>query len=494
MQTATPLPPLEALEDSPRWVRLAGLFLGPIAAAAAVAWSHPAVGAGTNLGVNGTWVFGVLVLMAIWWMTTAIDMAATSLLPVLLFPALGVASFKESAAGYSDNIIFLFGGGAALGLALDRTGVSFRFASVLMGLAGNSPTRTIIALFAASAFISPWVSNTATAAMMLPVAVAAIRWTERVAVPGPHTQRALRNFGVGALLAVAYGASVGGLLTLIGSPPNAIAAEWLNNESTPMTFVGWMKFAIPVFVVFAPLAIGAVLYLNPVHGLTIQPGTTDGPLALSGGSMSLGSWTTLAVFGVAATAWIAHPFIPGIPKGAVTDGSIAVAAALLLFVLPVSLRPWKPILPVGSLRELPWGVLVLFGGGLSLAEAMQRTGLSSAIGESFSGLAAFPTPIVVGAIVAALVFASEIASNTALTATAVPILGALAPALDVPPEQLVIPAAFGASYAFMMPVGTPPNAMVYATGRVPLGRMMHTGLVLNVLAVFVITTLATLLL
>jgi sodium-dependent dicarboxylate transporter 2/3/5 len=475
-------------------MRLTGLFLGPIAAAAAVAWSHPSLGAGTTLDGNGSLVLGVLVLMAIWWMTTAIDMAATSLLPVLLFPALGVGSFKESAAGYSDNIIFLFGGGAALGLALERTGVSSRFASALMSLAGSSPTRTIIALFAASAFISPWVSNTATAAMMLPVAVAAIGWIERVAVPGPDTPRALRNFGIAALLAVAYGASVGGLLTLIGSPPNAIAAEWLNNESTPMTFVGWMKFAVPVFVVFAPLAIGAVLYLNPVKGLTIQPGSQDSPLAWSKSPMSRSSWTTLAVFALAATAWIAHPFIPGIPKGAVTDGSIAVAAALVLFVLPASLRPWQPILRVGSLKELPWGVLVLFGGGLSLAEAMQRTGLSSAIGESFSGLAALPIPMVVGAIVAALVFTSEIASNTALTATAVPILGALAPALGVPPEQLVIPAAFGASYAFMMPVGTPPNAMVYATGRVPLVRMLHTGLVLNVLAVFVITALATMLL
>lgn len=479
-------------DDAPPWVRNIGLVAGPLLATAAVVWAHPDLGAGAARA-SQAWTIGVLTLMAVWWMTTAIDMAMTALLPVLLFPLLGVGTFQESATGYVDNVIFLFAGGAALGLALERTSVSGRFAGALLVMAGSSPGRMVAALFTASALISGWVSNTATAAMMLPVAIATTRWMDRASLPGPARERGLRNFGICCMLAVAYGASVGGVITLIGSPPNLIAAEWLKKQGVEVSFLSWMMFSVPVVAIFGPLLVLTLLLLNPVRGLKLPERDTT-PLRLTSGELGLGGWLTMAVFFLTAGAWIVHPLIKEIPKGVVSDGSIAIAAALLLFMLPRTVKPWSPILDGSVLRELPWTVLILFGGGLSLAEAMQRTGVSEMIGQSFGSLQWLPVPVAVGCIVGVLVFASEIASNTALTATAVPIVGALAPSLGVSPEELVIPAALGASYAFMMPVGTPPNAMVYATGRVPLRSMLRTGLALNVIGAIVVTVLAAVLL
>lgn len=499
MTHAEPEVPHAEQEEVPHRVRALGLLVGPAAAVAAVLLTHPACGARGSLDGDAALTLGLLLWMAVWWTTAAVPLAATSLLPVLLLPAAGVGAFSASAAPYADGIIFLFAGGAALGLALDRTRVSARFALVVLGLAGRSPTRIVTALFVASALVSAWVSNTATAAMMLPVAVAATAWARANAAPHPERETALSNFGVVALLAVAYGASTGGLLTLIGSPPNAIAADWLRGNGREIGFVGWMRFSLPVVAVFAPLAILTLVRMNPMRGLVLDRASNhaDGDI----GSFEIHhprpldrfGWATVVVFGLAATAWIAHPFIPGL-RGRVTDGAVAVAAALLLLAVPLKLRPWRTVLGAGALRDLPWSVLILFGGGLSLADAMQRSGLSASLGESFGALSALPTPLVVGLVVAALVFASEVASNTALTATAVPILGALAPALGLPPEKLVIPAAFGASYAFMLPVGTPPNAIVFSTGLVPPVRMLRAGFALNVIGTVTITLAALVLL
>lgn len=313
---------------------------------------------------------------------------------------------------------------------------------------------------------------------------------------------------------MAYGCSAGGLVTLIGSPPNAIAADWLRENGLDMGFARWMTFSLPVAAVFTPLAIAAVLLCNPVRGLRFASHGDAGhaasgaaPPAGAGAAPASGAGAvpnehapldraarvTLAIFVFTALAWMLHRFVPGL-RGRVDDATFAVLAALLLLGLPLHRAPWRTVLPVSALRELPWGVLILFGGGLSLAEAMERSGLSASIGTSLASLDALPTPLLVASIVAALVFASEVASNTALAATAVPIVGALAPALGLPAEKLVLPAAYGASYAFMLPVGTPPNAIVFATGQVPLRRMMGTGLVLNAIGVLVITVLATMLL
>lgn len=494
-------------EEAPGPIRMAGLVGGPLAAAVLVCLMHPGLGGMGNLGGPATMALGLLAWMALWWMTTAVPLAATSLLPLLVLPATQVATLPQAAAPYANSIIFLFAGGAALGLALERTGLSGRFAALVMRAAGSTPSRLVSGLFIASGILSAWMSNTATAAMMLPVAMAAVHRARSVALPGPGSDAALRNLAVAALLAVAYGSSAGGLITLIGSPPNAIAADWLRENGVEMGFARWMAFSLPVAAVFTPLAIAALLMCNPVRGLSFasprgsgaageRDMAADSPkpsVAADHPPMDRAARVTLAIFIFTALAWVLHRFVPGL-RGRVDDATFAVLAALLLLGLPLRFSPWRTVLPVSALRELPWGVLILFGGGLSLAEAMERSGLSASIGSGLGSLGDLPTPLLIAGIVGALVLASEVASNTALAATAVPIVGALAPALGLPPEKLVLPAAYGASYAFMLPVGTPPNAMVFATGRVPLRRMMGTGMVLNAIGVAVITLMASLLL
>lgn len=496
----TPPPDLEEGSDTPNSIRVSGLVGGPLLGALAALWAWH----GGHLQQPGALTLGVLVWMAMWWMTSAVDLAITSLLPVLLFPLLGVGTLKESTAPYADSVIFLFAGGALLGRALEVSGLSARFAGGLLRLAGSSPRGIVIAMFAASALVSAWVSNTATAAMMLPVGIATIHWAKKAAMPGHEHTRALRNFATGVLLAIAYGANVGGLLTIIGSPPNAIAAEWLDKQGTPIDFARWLRFGAPAFALLAPLVLGMLLAFLPMQGLRLNAGSGHGSGPDSGPGSAPGSaartplgraeWITAGAFMLAVVGWIAHPFITWIPKGRMSDAAVAVGVALLLFVLPVRVRPWTGVLRGEAFRGLPWGVLILFGGGLSMAEAMQRTGVSQALGSSFSGLHSLPQPLIIFVVVAGLAIASEIASNTALTATAVPILGAMAPELGIPPEKLVIPAAYGASCAFMMPVGTPPNAMAYATGMVPLGKMLRVGLVLDLACAAVVTLLTMLLL
>ncbi len=261
-----------ANEDAPHYVRLGGLIAGPTIACAALLVAHPSFGARGGLDASAAWTLAILVWMAIWWVSTAVPLAATSLLPILLLPAIGVGTFADNAAPYANSIIFLFAGGAALGIALDRNGVSARFAGGVMRLAGLSPWRIVAALFISSAFMSAWMSNTATAAVMLPVAVAAAQWAAKVAEPHPDLDRALRNFGIATLLAVAYGASTGGLLTLIGSPPNAIAADWLRSQGTELGFLGWMRFSAPVVLVFAPLAILTLVKMHPELTVTAATG------------------------------------------------------------------------------------------------------------------------------------------------------------------------------------------------------------------------------
>lgn len=499
---------MEEGSDTPNFIRVSGLVGGPLLGAVAALWALQ----GNHLQQPGALTLGVLVWMAMWWMTSAVDLAITSLLPVLLFPLMGVGTLKETTAPYADSVIFLFAGGALLGRALEVSGLSGRFAGRLLRLAGSSPRGIVVAMFAASALVSAWVSNTATAAMLLPVGIATIHWAKKAALPGHEHTRALRNFATGVLLAIAYGANVGGLLTIIGSPPNAIAAESLARLGQPVDFARWLRFGAPAVALLGPLVVVLLLAFLPMHGLRLRPaaqqadggdpggaGESPGSAGESPGSrartrLSRAEWITTGAFMLAVVGWIAHPFITWIPKGRVSDAAVAVGVALLLFVLPVRVRPWTGVLRGDAFRSLPWGVLILFGGGLSLAEAMQRTGLSQALGESFSGLHSLPQPLVIFAVVAGLAIASEIASNTALTATAVPILVAMAPDLGIPAEKLVIPAAFGASCAFMMPVGTPPNAMAYATGMVPLSRMLRVGLVLDLVCAAVVTLLTMLLL
>jgi len=413
-------------------------------------------------------------------------MAVTALLPAILLPLLGIGSFRDNACHYADSVIFLFAGGGVMALALERHGLTDRFTRGLLGLAGTSPLRVVIAVFVGTAGMSAFISNAAVTAMMIPI-VAGLASTvrPRLGVSTNITTRASTNFVTITTIVVAYASTIGGTATVIGSPPNAIAAKWLSDNGVPMDFLRWAQFATPLACVMGVVSVIALVRLFPVQGIQC-----DVPLGQAPRTRGAG-WITLAIFMAAVGCWITPPDwnAPWRPT-LLADGVIAVIAAALLLCLPASTRSWAPVLPWQATQRLPWGVYILFGGGLALADAMQRTGLSQAIGQAFTGLGGVHAFLALGAVVMAMVFASEVASNTALTATAVPIVGALAPALGVPPERLVIATALGASLAFMLPVGTPPNAMVYATGRVSQRQMIRAGFALDLVSIVVITTLA----
>jgi len=456
--------------------RLAALAAGPILAV--LAWAFAPAG----LAPEARATLGLATLMACWWLTGAVHLAVTALLPVLLLPLLGIRTFAAASAPYSDSLIFLFAGGVTLARGLETYGLSERFAAALLRLAGHGAKAIVGALMLATALLSGFVSNTATAAMMLPIGIALVTAAERAGdAAGPARDR--RNFGTATVLGIAYAASVGGVLTIIGSPPNLIAADYLSSLGQPVSFAGWMRFGLPTMVLLLPATwYLLVRWLVPVGSLRVEtPPRRTGPAPV--GARSVG-----AIFLLTVAAWMTRPLWPAWgPLPGVTDGAIALAGALALLVVPVSWHPYRPLLAWRDLRTMPWGVLILFGGGLSLAGAIQSTGLAVWIGQSLGFATALPELGLILSVTLAGTFASELASNTALAATVVPILGAVAEANGRDPAILVVPMALGASLAFMMPVGTPPNAMAYATGRITVRQMASAGVVLNLVAAAVIT-------
>ena len=470
------------LEKGSPLVERIGLVAGPMLATCAY-FSAPTLG----IGGDAAWVFALLALMATWWVTLAVEPAVTGLLPFVALSLFGIGKPAEIAAPYANDVMFLFGGGALLAYGLERTNVSSRFASSLVRMAGSSPLRVLAAVMTASALLSAFVSNLATTATMMPLAVA-LGTSARSAARNEQERAAAGRFATSLLLGIAFASSIGGALTIIGSPPNPIAVEWLTKNGVEMDFVRWLRFSVPTTAVFLPIAVLVLgAWLFPARGITVP--ATDAarePLDRDG-------WCVLAVFGAAVLGWVAQPlYKDALPV--VRDGTVAIIAAGVLFLIPSASRRTTAILDGASFAKVPWRVLVLFGGGLCLADAMQRTGLSASLGTVVHSAGTLPSLALRGVLVSVLVFASEVASNTALTAMAVPIVGALAPGLGVAPESLVIPAVFAASWAFALPVGTPPNALVFASGRVRSRDMMRAGIVLDLVAIVVIVAMAWLIL
>ena len=454
-------------------------------------WRSAAAIAGPALGVAAWWLapgsleppaqatLGLAAWMAFWWLSGAVPLAVTSLLPVLLLPLLGVRTFAEASAPYADPLIFLFAGGVVLARGLETYGLSERLSLGLLRIAGRDARATLAALMTATALLSGFVSNTATAAMMLPIGLAIADAVERRG-DRAGSPVARRRFAAAVVLGIAYSASIGGVLTLIGSPPNAIAADFLDRAGHPVSFAGWLKFGVPAVVLLLPFTWYLLAFrLFPFAGLRIE----IEPASAHETALPRGSGAVAVIFLTTVIAWITRPLWA---PPAVTDTTIALAGAIALLTVPAPRGPYRPLVPWHELRSMPWGVLILFGGGLSLAGAIEATGLALWIGDSLSFASGLPEPLLVLVTALTGTFASELASNTALTATVVPVLGAFAQATGSDPSTLVIPMALGASFAFMMPVGTPPNAMAYATGRVSGAEMAKAGILLNLAATVVI--------
>ena len=424
---------------------------------------------------------GAALWMAIWWATEAVPIPATALLPLILVPVLGIAEVGDLAGAYANGIIFLFLGGFLLGLAMQRWALHRRIALNILLAVGQRPNRQIAGFMIATSFLSMWVSNTATSIMMLPIAVSVISF-----LPEAKSDEG-RRFAVALLLAVAYSASIGGIATLIGTPPNAMLAAYLKeSHDISIGFAQWMMIGLPV-------ALGMLLFTwwwlcrKGFAGLETSASRDLLRAELQKlGPISAGEARVLLIFIATAVAWILRPLINNFLPG-VTDTVIAMTAGLLLFTVRSGGPDSKVLLDWQTAEKLPWGVLLLFGGGLALATMIKSSGLAEWLAQNFSLLSEWPIFAMVLVIVAVIIFLTEITSNTATTATFLPLLGALAVAQSVSPMLFVIPAAIAASCAFMMPVATPPNAVVFGSGELRIKDMMQAGLLLNVFGIVLIS-------
>lgn len=448
-------------------------------------------------------MMAVAVLMASWWVTEAIPLAATSLLPLALFPLLGLGTASESATPYSNHLVYLFLGGFMLAQSMQRWNLHRRMALAIVRSVGTSPSRIVFGFMCAAAFISMWVSNTATAAMMMPIGLAVIQQAvEAVEAEGADidTRPGHFHFGANLMLGIAYGASIGGVATIIGTPPNVFLAGTMAAppHNIDISFVKWLGFGLPFVALFLPLT---WLWLTKLaFPLEIQSIPGGGDRIQSEldklGRMTLPEKRLAAVFGVTALAWTFRPlWTSWIPTGNnVTDSTIAMMATIGLFVIPAGLTGSdERLLNWQWASRLPWEVLLLFGGGFSLAAGFERNGLSAWVGDQLQFFAALPLPVFVVIIVALIVTLTEFASNTASTAMSIPILAATANSMGISPLVLAIPATVAASCAFMLPAATPPNAIMFGTGYFTVPQLAKAGIGVNLIGIVLISLLSLLL-
>jgi len=435
----------------------------------------------------------VAVLMAFWWMTEAIPVYATALIPLVLFPLFGINDVGTTAESYGHEIIFLFLGGFILALATERWGLHRRLALTVLAAVGSRPGRIVGAFMGVAALLSMWVTNTATTIMLLPVAISVVRM-----LPGDDLADGTADspFALCLLLGIAYASSIGGMGTIVGTAPNVFTVSFLREElGYDIGFLDWMKFGVPLVIVFVPLAWLVLTKIVFPLQRDALPGVDEMLLGERDKlpPFSRAETLTLMVFICTALLWVCRPLLTGIeigsmrPLAGLTDSGIAIGAALVLFLLPADWRAGQFLMDWETAVRLPWGLLLLFGGGLALAAALVSTGFSAYLGEQTAALDSWPLWLIIVVITAGVVFLTELTSNTATTATLVPLLYAAAAGLELPPLLIILPATFAASCAFMLPVATPPNAIVFGSGLIRIRHMTRAGIWLNMAAIMLIT-------
>ncbi len=474
-----------------------GRFLGPLLAVVA----YFALPTGQDgLSQAGVATVSVGILMAVWWITEALPLPATALLPIALFPLLGVVDIGDATAPYANDLIFLFMGGFMIALAMQRWGLHRRIALLTILAVGTKPVRVIGGFMLATAFLSMWVSNTATTVMMLPIGLSVLALVlggERETEDGQSgaeelTGRGASNFAVCLMLGIAYAASIGSLATLIGTPPNLFMAGFLEETyDISIGFGEWMLVGLPlaaVFLLIAWVVLTRFVYPPEIDQISGGRELIRGELRETGPT-SRGEKVVLAVFVLTALAWITRePLTNAFPLlGGLDDAGIAIIAAVVLFALPIDWRNGVFALDWETARQLPWGVLLLFGGGLSLANAVTETGVDKWIGGLIAGLKGVPVLLLVAVVAVSILLLTELTSNTATAATFLPIVAGAAIGLNLNPLVFVVPAALAASCAFMMPVATPPNAIVFGSGHITIVQMVRAGVWLNLIGAILVT-------
>lgn len=472
------------------------------------------VPAPTGMTPEAKRVAAVSVLMAVWWISEAIDIAVTALLPLLLFPTLGVMPSAKVAPYYTDQVIFLFFGGFVVALAIQKWNLHRRIALHTIRLVGVEPARMVLGFMLASAFLSMWISNTACTLMMLPIGISVVLQfaSNQSEAKAKEIQDSL---GSVLMLAIAYAASIGGIATLIGTPTNLVFTGALRNlfPSAPeVPFLRWMLIGIPLVVVFLPIAwwylcrFGSKVSIWDLRFDSSQSVIEDELRGM--GKITQQERYVLVIWGVMAFLWIfRNPIrlgtftVPGWSQlfgqpAYLHDATVAMAMALLLFVIPVPVSPEEA--PAGKKYEMlmdwptvqrgiPWGILFLFGGGFALAGAFQESKLSNWFGAQVSVLSGLPPLLVVLIVCVGLVLLTEFTSNTATALMAMPVLAAAAIQMGVHPFLLMIPGAISTSCAFMLPVATPPNAIVFGSGWLTIPQMARVGLALEIIGIFLVT-------
>lgn len=438
-----------------------------------------------SLAVEARAVAATAVLMAVWWMTEAFPIPVTALLPLVLFPFLGIATVGETAAPYANSIVFLILGGVLLGLAVQRWNLHHRIALLTILAFGTRPSQIVLGLMVASGFISAWVSNTATAVIMVPIGLSVIQLVKTV-IPTSITK-----FAASVLLGIAYGITLGGFGTLIGQPVNPLLAAYLqDSHDITIGFGQWMLFGVPFAVLFIAITwLALTKFVFRAEFDEIPGGRELFQTELKElGALGVEEKRVLGIFGFAVFGWLAVPFIADIPAiaaimpwlGNVNDTSIAVLVGVLTFMVPASRENKGALLSWKDTTEVPWGVLLLIGGGLALSAQFTTSGLSTWIGKQMGGLEVFPAIILLSAVAVVLILLTELTSNTATAAAFLPVMGAVAVGAAVDPLLMSLTVAMAVTCAFMLPVATPSNAVAYATGELEMRHMIRGGIWLNI--------------
>ena len=467
-----------------------GLFLGPLAFAI-TAFVSPA----TGMEQEAWLVAGLVLWMAAWWMTEAVPLPVTALLPFVCLPLAGVMTARETASAYYAPILFLLLGGAFIALAIERTGLHRRLSLAILKAIGSEggQVRLLLAFMISAAVLSGLISNTSTTLIMMPMALAVLAGGASLQSADGRTETS----GIyGALpMGIAFAATIGGLGTIVGSPTNGIAVQLLDDMiGLEISFAQWMIFGMPIVLIGVPLACAIISKVQKVnaHPFDVAAART----AIDDHT----AWTTaekrlVPIIAITFALWMTRRWVaPYLPEGSWTDGTIAVIAALSLFLLPDGSRDngkTRPLLKWNEADRAPWGVILMFGGGLALAAGMQASGLADWLGQSLLPLETLPLFIVALAVVAMVILVTEFASNVATASAIIPVVASLAAGLGLGEAAILIamPAALAASWGFILPAGTGPNAIAWSTGRLRIEKLVRAGLVLDILGIFLIVGL-----
>ncbi|MDG1775022.1 MAG: DASS family sodium-coupled anion symporter [Flavobacteriaceae bacterium] len=460
--------------------KIVGLFLGPVFFLLILLWPEP------FLSNEGDSVIAVALWMVTWWLTEAVSISVTALLPLLLFPLLDIMPIAEVGNNYGSPIIFLFFGGFVMALALEKVNLHRRIALNIIRITGTTPNKVVLGFMIATASLSMWISNTATTVVMLPIAMSVIKLLIHD-IDG-FTKKD-RNFAVSVLLGIAFSANAGGIATVIGTPPNSILIGLLENEyQIEISFLKWMVFALPFSIIMIGLSYITLVHLIfPSKGLNFSASKEVIQVELRKlGPTRSKEKMVLGIFAVTVSLWIFRTLINSIfPSLGLSDTMISMFAAISLFAVPFNLKKGDFILDWKDTEKLAWGILILFGGGLALAKGMSVSGIVDQVSQSIAA-GNFSITATASLLILLMLFMTELMSNVALVAVLAPVVAGIAIGLGIPMVYLLIPVTMASSCAFMLPMATPPNAIVFASGFIEVKDMVKAGVLLNIVAVLIL--------